>query len=1180
MVQYGRTWWGSKWLGAFNGIDDTNRLPRGRTYANKGAVRDVVINQTSIDARVQGSRRLPYKVAIALEPLSKKAVDQIGAMIKKSPSMIALLINRRLPENLLDILQKLDMHLFPGNWKDINARCSCPDSAVPCKHIAAVIYLVAGEIDKNPFLVFSLRGCDLDQVIASFNQTHKITDTYPIASLEDILEASSPKHTFFDPQLLATIDFSIIPNLKDQIACILTPNPLFYRSDFKSIMTTVYQYGQKSFSVREKLPNTDDDVASDEQWRGAERWKTITLVIDEIGCCQAVCDGSKKLFLDKKQFSMALFVQFLDSLSISYATRLCSSVRLLHVIHQFVIKILHQAAYIPQVLTLKNGDIFVRWIPALFDPTVNKVYKQLCLLCPDTLLCYGNKKTKHYPGQEQQILAICSVMLGYYIANNMPASLDKYQSDKVMQLFFKGGAYSFDQFGSAEIPVTIAIWLSRLHLYEKTHKIYLIVTESAEKFLLHIDVEYQQQGVATLVGLHKALKKNANCQTSTSILSDLALLCEYIPELIAFIDSQKPIKVGYNYQNFTEIFLNILPVLRSIGITVVLPKALQKMLKPRLRLALRADDEHYDETVSFLSLDKVLSFNWKIALGDDLVGVDEFKKILHASQGIVKLKDQYVLFDEQEMKTLLKQLASLPERLSNAELMQAVLSGTVFDDIQITSDVNVQHLLEKISHYKPVTVPDALKADLRPYQERGFSWLVQNIAAGFGSILADDMGLGKTLQVITCLLHLKMDGYLHQQKVLIVVPTGLLVNWQREMARFAPDLHVMLYHGQQRDIKNCTADIILTSYGVVRQDKMIFTSINWFLVIIDEAQNIKNYSSEQTKAIKQLKAQHKIAMSGTPVENRLLEYWSIFDFVNKGYLGSTKHFNSAFVIPIEKDRDSACLIRFNKITNPFILRRLKSDKNIIHDLPDKIERDCYVHLTAEQTALYQQIVNVTMHKIEHSAGIERKGLIFSLINDLKQVCNHPSHYAQKNNANIEQSGKMKMLVDILVPINESGEKVLIFTQYVEMGNLIAKMLEERFGLSVPFLHGGLSIKQRDNLVNEFQHENYARVLIISLKAGGTGLNLTAANHVIHYDLWWNPAVESQATDRAYRIGQHKNVMVYRLLAINTFEERINDMIKRKKELANLTVSSGEQWITEFDDVQLQNLFALTRDGEL
>ena len=437
------------------------------------------------------------------------------------------------------------------------------------------------------------------------------------------------------------------------------------------------------------------------------------------------------------------------------------------------------------------------------------------------------------------------------------------------------------------------------------------------------------------------------------------------------------------------------------------------------------------------------------------------------------------------------------------------------------------------------------------------------------------MGLGKTLQVIATLLKLKEEGKLEKQKALAIVPTTLITNWVKEIEKFAPDLRTHIYHGSNRTLDPLKeADVLITTYGVARSETAKLQKQKWLVVVIDEAQNIKNPTTAQTKAVKKIKANLKIAMSGTPVENRLSEYWSIFDFTNKGYLNSLKKFSEEYARPIEVDKDQGQLDKFRKVTSPFILRRVKSDKSIIKDLPDKIEQDQFCELSPEQTAIYQNVIDTTMKTIEVAEGINRKGLVLKLITALKQICNHPKQFLKKGKGDANLSGKAKLLLELLRQILSNGEKTLIFTQYQTMGNILVDILKEEFDLEVPFLHGGVSRKKRDEMVEDFQNNRTTRILILSLKAGGTGLNLTAANNVIHYDLWWNPAVEAQATDRAYRIGQTKNVIVHRFITQGTFEEKINELLMQKKELANLTVTNGEKWIGDFSNEELKELVAL------
>ena len=413
-----------------------------------------------------------------------------------------------------------------------------------------------------------------------------------------------------------------------------------------------------------------------------------------------------------------------------------------------------------------------------------------------------------------------------------------------------------------------------------------------------------------------------------------------------------------------------------------------------------------------------------------------------------------------------------------------------------------------------------------------------------------------------------------KQKGLVIVPTTLITNWVKEIVKFAPEIKTHVYHGQNRELITEDVDMVITTYGLIRSDINVLSKKKWAIVVIDEAQNIKNPGTGQTKAIKKIKAPVKIAMSGTPVENRLSEYWSISDFANKNYLGTIKYFKKEFANPIELDRDHKKLDKFKAITEPFIIRRLKTDKNVISDLPDKVENNKFVHLTKQQTAIYQNVVSNIMAEISNTKdqqSIQRKGLVFKLMTALKQICNHPSQFLKKEEYNPELSGKAMMLINLLEKIYESNEKVLIFTQYKEMGDILEKIIKDKFQTESLFLHGGISRKKRDEMVDDFQNKKHIKTFILSIKAGGTGLNLTAANHVIHYDLWWNPAVENQATDRAFRIGQEKRVMVYRLITEGTFEEKINEMLISKKELADLTVATGEKWIGDLSNKELASL---------
>ena len=482
-----------------------------------------------------------------------------------------------------------------------------------------------------------------------------------------------------------------------------------------------------------------------------------------------------------------------------------------------------------------------------------------------------------------------------------------------------------------------------------------------------------------------------------------------------------------------------------------------------------------------------------------------------------------------------------------------------------------QKLVNQAKVYNP---PESLTGDLRPYQKIGYSWLVQNIKFKFGSILADDMGLGKTIQVLSTILYFKENSQLEDESTLIIVPPTLIPNWENEIKKFTPDLTYFIYHGSNRTFPLENYDIILTSYGVVRLDLDMFLDRIWFLCVIDEAQNIKNPNTEQTKAIKEVPASTKIALTGTPIENKLMDYWSIFDLVNKGYLSTKDDFKRNYIIPIEKLEDEEVLENLKTIAKPFVMRRLKTDEDIKKELPEKFVNDIYCSLTKKQVKLYTAILEEIFFDIENSKGIQRKGIILKILTALKQTCNHPAQFLDIKNPKISESGKMELLINILENILDNDEKVIIFTQYVEMGKLIKELVSKKFKRDVLFLHGSQSMKEKTRIIDTFQEDENYKIFVATLKTGGTGLNLTAARNVIHYDLWWNPAVENQATDRVHRIGQDKDVMVYRLITKGTLEEAIDAISKRKVDLAEKSISNDETFLTEMTNEELKEVLTL------
>ena len=685
-------------------------------------------------------------------------------------------------------------------------------------------------------------------------------------------------------------------------------------------------------------------------------------------------------------------------------------------------------------------------------------------------------------------------------------------------------------------------------------------------FSLEIFIEDLYDQFFEPIQLNQFLNEYKQSETKR-LLQELFILSEYLPCIKELIFSPETQMLTISSEDFGKVFFESLPPLKNIGIKILFPRDLYEVLVPNLKLIAKKKSQGIK---AYFSLSQILEFDWEISLGENKLSPNDFLELIEKSKGIVKIKDQFVYLADREVKKILKAIKS-PPKLNTGESLKAILAEN-HNDTKVVFNQNTRNLIESLLQIKEIPLPRALKATLRDYQKKGYDWLYKNFKLGFGSLIADDMGLGKTLQVITLLLKMKELKSFKEKPALVIVPTSLLTNWQKEIEKFAPSLKIAIYHGAGRKLNTKDIDILITTYGLIRSEKNKFAWREWAAIIIDEAQNIKNHGTEQTQAVKVLKSPIRIAMTGTPIENSLTEYWSIFDFINKGYLGNLQQFKEKFVYAIEsKKRDAGKLEAFRQITSPFVLRRLKSE---VKDLPEKIELDKYCALTEGQIALYQNTLNRFMINIEKASGLEKAALILRLITSLKQICNHPAHFLKKKNLSSHLSGKTILLFELLEEILKGNEKTLIFTQFAEMGYLLQKLLKQELKISTLFFYGKLNRMERDQIIDKFQNDKEQKILILSLKAGGTGLNLMQANHVIHYDLWWNPAVEAQATDRAYRIGQQKNVMVYRFISQGTFEEKINQLSADKKELANLVTNSGDAWLGDLSITDLQNLFKL------
>jgi non-specific serine/threonine protein kinase len=702
------------------------------------------------------------------------------------------------------------------------------------------------------------------------------------------------------------------------------------------------------------------------------------------------------------------------------------------------------------------------------------------------------------------------------------------------------------------------------------------------------------------------------------LLSDLGHASRLLPELDAALEEARPDALALSTEGAYRFLSEAAPVLEQAGFGVLVPpwwRSRGARLGLRVKVAPKTAEVTADNG---LGLDGLCDYGYEVALGDAVLTEAELRELARLKAPLVRTKGRWVELRREDLEAaldLLKRqrtspfpplpaldLVRLGLGLAPAELPVVAMEATGWLGELLSADA---------AGFEARPTPAGFCGVLRPYQQRGLGWLAWLDRFGLGACLADDMGLGKTAQLLGLLLLERENGSAADDgakqgrprriatrarggktapsargpgPTLLVCPMSVVGNWQREAARFAPSVPVHVHHGAARltgagfakAVEG--AGLVVTTYNLLARDAEMFAGVQWRRLVLDEAQYVKNPETRQARAARTVPARRRVALTGTPVENHLSELWSIMDILNPGLLGGRQTFRKRFSVPIEREGDEEAAGLLRRVTRPFVLRRLKTDSSIISDLPDKLEMKVFCNLTREQATLYQAVVDDMLARVDQADGMKRKGIVLASLTKLKQVCNHPAQLLGDGSALPGRSGKLSQLEDVVDDVVEVGERLLCFTQFAEMGEMVRDHLQARLGVAVPFLHGGVSKPKRDAMVEAFQAGDAGQVLVLSLKAGGVGLNLTAANHVVHYDRWWNPAVEDQATDRAFRIGQGRNVQVRKFVCVGTVEERIDAMIERKRALAERIVGSGEAWLTELSTEQIREIVALSPDA--
>lgn len=1134
--------WGDKWREAVERAFPTYARSVFRSVEIKISGRTVEASVCEADKNWTSQ-----KCVLMLSRFSDGEESALMDALNAAPKLLESLAHHLEPKETLDLALRAGVRLLPGPGVKFSVKCGCGMRGM-CAHAYAALHGIGKKVDRNPFLLFRIRGLDVGQIAEQCAQpaweSELPADSVVVPVFSDFFELVPCEGPESVPEVFEH-EKSKIADVKKAMTYAVSANALFpedfvaaYRNAMLSLFEERFErYPEKSVDL------TESGVV---RYAGENRWMFGNIPLEWA----------------------------LDALSVEGPvgiSRADASFRLLNDARLTALEILNCGAVYPKLFTTNKKTAQIFWMPQRFVPEVREAISRLQKRLPAKFVRSEMEAPGKMTRNAAEILLVA--ILSLYMRRSNPER--KFKDDRLYAFF---GEATLDCSPRAAKDIgELLEWLSG---YELPEAKYLPFVNGADAGFGKVDVDLDVVDVVSgeVFPFSKLWTQGFSSEKRGRVLLALQPLRGYLPGYDEYVSQKAHDNLHLSGERLIRFLNESVPLFRALCIGMELPSGIETLVRgvPRPQIVRSKEKAR----AKFCRLENLLQLNWTVAIGDKSMDGKRFLELYAESKDLLYDEGQYFYVSAEDVDRLKEGLRNR-FKVPAIQVLQIALAGEFEGlSVEVAPDALAEIHRLRQENEKAVSVPPQIRAKLRPYQLRGFAWMLGNSRLGFGSIIADDMGLGKTLQVIALLQQMKNEGALEKRKALIVVPTGLLQNWKRELSKFAPELRVQIYHGSLRRLETGEADVFVTTYGVLRSDKEKLSGMDWQLAVIDEAQNIKNAGTSQSRAVRAVSAQVKIAMSGTPVENRLMEFWSIMDFCNRGFFGSAKSFREEFEKPIQERADKHRAELFRKVTAPFLLRRLKTDKSIIADLPEKLEQDDWAALSPEQEKLYRETFENAMEKLGNfdlenpEQTFERGAVVLRLILSLKQICNHPAQYLKDGNLDPALSGKMELFLNILESILDSDEKVLVFTQFTEMGEILQNVIRKQLKAQSLFYHGGVSVGARERVISEFENNPESKILILSLKAGGTGLNLTAASQVIHYDLWWNPAVESQATDRAYRIGQNRRVVVHRLITKDSFEEKINDIIQSKKKISDMTVATGESWITKLSDDELREVFTL------
>lgn len=1143
-------------------------------------ITDFLIKQTSYETckatLLLEKEGQEYEVKVTFRPMSSGDVQKFIEIIQRQPLLRNFLGLGNFNASVLQALETFGVNLIPQTQQEFAMKSNLK---IDKSLFYSVVSAIAEDLDKEPTLLFDLRAINQEEILKACNVKDvkaKIEHlegkkTLPAivldkTNLDDMFELLPDNPDFFPRKNFKIELLSIYEKIDEEF------EGLAFNESIAPIRNTNYYFFKNEKGVLKAFVSPSNNFSFFLKSKGSlYRYKTEVKKIPVFveGNLTWRQEAGIEVSID------VIFDYFLNLSKLSEEEIFTPSSKFLNYTSLLAKEMVKNLYFRPYVV--EEGDIFeIKYGFLNLNEKVQELIDAQRLLMPEN---FGFEDENLYGKEFATEFLDCFV--NYVVYKFIFIKSAAFKINPILNYLIKNQPFRSIK-NDTNIAKSLKIWFDSIATRRYRYRPLIRIEEfSQSEFTVSIDIVDSKHPDVPIMNFSELFIETDNKKEviKKEISDQLYLAGNYFEPLNRYAFSEGKTPVILSMSDLLIVISQLSGILSKIDINILIPQTLKNIVVPKAVLRAHSkgnfdfQEMFKNKSVGTFTLDDMMDFSYEIAIGDENISKEEFLELAKSAQKLIMYKDKYILLNPDDVKNLIKKLNAADKiELNNVKLLHGALTKQL-NGFEFDYDEAFEKAIKNIIEIEDINIPDGLTGTLRPYQVSGYKWLYSNCKKGFGSCIADDMGLGKTIQVLSLVLKLKEENNL-KEPVLCIVPTTLAGNWVKECQKFAPSIKTCIYHGFDREL-DFSADIIITTYSILRMEIKDLLDHQWSMVVIDEAQNIKNPTTAQAAAVKALKTPHCIAMTGTPIENRLSELWSIFDFVNKGYLGNLNDFQKIYSNQIEKEKDIEAAQRLKRATSPFILRRLKTDKSIIDDLPDKMVLDDYCYLTKEQAALYEKTLENTMKSVQSSSGITRRGNILKLITALKQICNHPAHYTKSKNFKIEESGKMAHTIELLRNIFMNDEKALIFSQYKEMGEILCKVVKEEFNTDPIFFHGSLPRNKREEFIEDFQTNEDKKLMILSLKAGGTGLNLTAASNVIHYDLWWNPAVENQATDRTYRIGQDKNIMVHRLITMGTFEEKIDDMLKAKTELVDMSLFSGEQNITELSDKEIMEIFSLT-----